>query len=1191
MKPSILLQDPLRVFLFRVPLALGLLASAQAAWTPVDNFSTRSLGNINGVAGWVATSTTAGEVVVDPANRINKVLKHAGKTGIGIALPVNIPEGSTGTYFLRVKRVSATNDTSFGLADTAANTTTVNAFGSFEVQPNVGNLALRGRDIGSTQTVVPTMQATAWYKVWLVVTNATGGNPPNTTPATNGSTYDRYKIYIQSDEDASFATQAEYVPSGDATWNFRNGTTSAIITAQFTSNSDATIMLFDDIYIDNTGANLNDPTFVANPDTDNDGLEDAWEIFYFNNLSHDGTVDSDNDGLTDAEEEDEMVDTDPTDPDSDNDLLEDGEEVNGTSNLWSGLAMESTDPLDPDSDDDGLTDFQENGSLNSAFGSQPTNPNEADTDGDGHTDKAEVVFYGTDPNNADSMPMLLSLIGTEVRNGSFELLGPVPGVVNGTRAAHWDLDPNGDVTYWTLWSSESTATNANSGAEPGGANTHGVKHAFMQLNNAAYNLTDHVAEAGDIVAFSFDHFAAGNSVRGGLVYNSGTDEAPVISRFPVGQQALTEVTSVGYGNGRGNIYVIPADSPAIGKKIGFGLKATSDFPHVDKVTLTLPAADADHDGLADYWEDRYFGNNDGIATPEEIALYGAGDQAPDNDGFTNLEEQAAGSDPTNPDSIPGDIDADGLADAWEMEYFQSLSNPNGAPNADPDGDYDTNAMEEDNGTGPNNRLDFYSATGDSVPDSWKAFHGISTQTGEDDLDPGDPAGDGLTNQYEFIHYTNPNLRDTDNDGRLDGDEVNGVPATLPLVPDTDGDGLLDGDESMDGPIEGERSSPILADTDGDSFSDKYERDHGTLTNDANSFPAQPAGFTMVEDFQGPDMVVGQTFNGVNGWFATINEWATVAAEPVAGGTDKVGYLVKPGTIGSPLRKSLADYGLQIRNGHTGTLFFQLRCASATLDHSFGLSDVAASAAYGDYEAQLVATGGTLRVRDGTTAPNIYDSLLPYQPATWMNLWIVADNTTDTIRVYYQLPGGSQTEIVNGVNAFDFRNGLASNALNSFLIVDNAAANNPVYIDNIFVDPDAANLAIPAGATKPGLGGSDSDNDGLPDAWENTYFSNSLSQGPEDDYEQDGTDNLTEFRLGLIPNDGSSRFAAVRGSGGSIQWPSVEGVTFKIERSTTLENGSWSVREAAFPGTAGTASYTDPSPPAGGRAFYRITLNP
>jgi hypothetical protein len=44
----------------------------------------------------------------------------------------------------------------------------------------------------------------------------------------------------------------------------------------------------------------------------------------------------------------------------------------------------------------------------------------------------------------------------------------------------------------------------------------------------------------------------------------------------------------------------------------------------------------------------------------------------------------------------------------------------------------------------------------------------------------------------------------------------------------------------------------------------------------------------------------------------------------------------------------------------------------------------------------------------------------------------------------------------------------------------------------------------------------------------------------------------------------------------------------VERSTTLAAGWWTVLEAAFPETAGTATYTDPSPPAG-KAFDRIKL--
>ncbi|MCW1914006.1 histidine kinase [Luteolibacter sp. GHJ8] len=116
-----------------------------------------------------------------------------------------------------------------------------------------------------------------------------------------------------------------------------------------------------------------------------------------------------------------------------------------------------------------------------------------------------------------------------------------------------------------------------------------------------------------------------------------------------------------------------------------------------------------------------------------------------------------------------------------------------------------------------------------------------------------------------------------------------------------------------------------------------------------------------------------------------------------------------------------------------------------------------------------------------------------------------------------------------------------------------------------------------------IGGTDGDS--LADEWELQDFGN-LDQTPTGDFDKDGTDNLTEYRLGLIPNDGSSRFQATRGSNGLIQWPSATGVTFLVRRSTNLS--SWSPI-ATVPGTAGTASFTDSSPPAGGKAFYQIQL--
>ena len=84
----------------------------------------------------------------------------------------------------------------------------------------------------------------------------------------------------------------------------------------------------------------------------------------------DGGADWDGDGLTNAEEQD--AGTDMNNPDTDNDGLPDGWEV------AYGLNPNSAGDANADPDGDGLTNAQEY-----AAG---TNPNAADTDGDGTPD-------------------------------------------------------------------------------------------------------------------------------------------------------------------------------------------------------------------------------------------------------------------------------------------------------------------------------------------------------------------------------------------------------------------------------------------------------------------------------------------------------------------------------------------------------------------------------------------------------------------------------------------------------------------------------------------------------------------------------------------------------------------------------------------------------------------------------------
>ena len=80
----------------------------------------------------------------------------------------------------------------------------------------------------------------------------------------------------------------------------------------------------------------------------------------------------------------------------------------------------------------------------------------------------------------------------------------------------------------------------------------------------------------------------------------------------------------------------------------------------------------------------------------------------------------------------------------------------------------------------------------------------------------DPDDDGATTQREVAEGTDFADADTDDDGLVDGLELDTY-GTDPLVADTDGDGLTDGQE-----IHETRTDPTATDTDGDGLSDARE---------------------------------------------------------------------------------------------------------------------------------------------------------------------------------------------------------------------------------------------------------------------------------------------------------------------------------------------------------------------------------
>ena len=97
---------------------------------------------------------------------------------------------------------------------------------------------------------------------------------------------------------------------------------------------------------------------------------------------------------------------------------------------------------------------------------------------------------------------------------------------------------------------------------------------------------------------------------------------------------LTPVAGVAYDNTNNESRLIMGDYTSA--SFGNNFDATIDYVRFDQTGACLPpGADADGDGLRDAWEYQYFGS---------ITAAGAGSDE-DGDGKTNLQEQAAGTDP------------------------------------------------------------------------------------------------------------------------------------------------------------------------------------------------------------------------------------------------------------------------------------------------------------------------------------------------------------------------------------------------------------------------------------------------------------------------------------------------------------------------------------------------------------------
>ncbi|MDB4256172.1 hypothetical protein N9848_06000, partial [Flavobacteriaceae bacterium] len=178
----------------------------------------------------------------------------------------------------------------------------------------------------------------------------------------------------------------------------------------------------------------------------------------------------------------------------------------------------------------------------------------------------------------------------------------------------------------------------------------------------------------------------------------------------------------------------------------------------------------------------------------------------DNDGYSDVTENGTGSNPLDPNSIPGDVDNDGLPDVDELALGTDPNDPDTDDDGvsdgqdpwplDPNKGRDTDGDGLPDATDPDDDNDGVLDPGDAFPRDpaeWLDFD----QDGQGDNNDTDDDNDGFTDSIEVIDGTNSKdpldyPRDEDNDGLTNNQEED--LGTDPNNPDTDGDGIGDAND-------------------------------------------------------------------------------------------------------------------------------------------------------------------------------------------------------------------------------------------------------------------------------------------------------------------------------------------------------------------------------------------------------------
>ncbi|MFN4942951.1 MAG: Ig-like domain-containing protein, partial [Akkermansiaceae bacterium] len=533
-------------------------------------------------------------------------------------------------------------------------------------------------------------------------------------------------------------------------------------------------------------------------DSDNDGLPNSLESQGITAA----TADNDLDGLNNLQEY-EITASSPTIADHDGDGLNDGAEVSAGSDVF-----------DTDTDTDGMADGKE-----VQFGLSPLDDSDALKDMDG--DRIPNVFEtanNTLPNSATSFPAPFitvdPLIVTETTTTKKTIQAAINSTNNPSSGYKIIRVKNGTYAESVLIDSRKILLLGDLGFNPpvispvsGDAlrinENSGVIDGFWLRRNTSNSVSRGVSVSMDkdkdqcrilnckITGFTNSSASAMNVSTGRtslvhctLMDNSGSVNSRAISVSSGCKLFIQNSILWNIDKGAANeIYELTAGSTTVTTSIirGGAFGAISSQPLTDRYHCLMSGSPA-------------------------IA---AGTKLPVASKDIHGESRAVSSPDIGADQRL-DSDSDSLPDWWEIQYFGNLTKTSTGDNDSPVPDRLTNWYEYLLGLNPL----LATTPGSGFSDLYHAIYLMQ----EDPWYPQewwlDQDSDGLTDNYELYHGTNPLLPDTNGDGVSDLLAV--LSGISPTAGDTDGDGMSNALEILNG------TDPLLMDTDGDGVHDNLD---------------------------------------------------------------------------------------------------------------------------------------------------------------------------------------------------------------------------------------------------------------------------------------------------------------------------------------------------------------------------------